>query len=90
MFPRTLWFAAGVGAGVYGVVRTRRLAESLTADGLRDRWNGVTVGWRMFTDTVVNESRAHEAELRERYGLVPHGLPELTSGHQMSRKREIN
>lgn len=88
--PRALWFAAGAGAGVCAAVRTRRLAESLTADGLRDRWSGLTLGWRMFTDEVKTESRAHQAELRERYGLVPDGLPELTSGHQMSRKREIN
>ena len=34
---RTLWFVAGAGAGVYGMVRGRRAAEALTVDGLRDR-----------------------------------------------------
>ena len=34
---RPLWFVAGAGVGVYAAARARRAAESLTADGLRDR-----------------------------------------------------
>ena len=32
---RGLWFVAGAGAGVYAMVRGRRLAEAFTAEGLR-------------------------------------------------------
>ena len=39
---RALWFVAGAGAGVYGLVRGRRAAESFTADGLRDRVDALT------------------------------------------------
>lgn len=83
MLPRGLWFVAGAGAGVYAVSRVRRLADSMTAEGLRHRWNGVTVGWQMFTDEVSSHARAREAELRDRYDLAPLApptLPELTSG----------
>ena len=47
---RGLWFAAGAGAGIYAMTRARRLAEAFTADGLRDRWEAVTLGARMFRD----------------------------------------
>ncbi len=71
---------AGAGAGVYAMVRGRRAAEVLTADGLRDRWNGLGVGARMFRDEVAAGRAEKETELRERLGLVPHGRPELESG----------
>lgn len=83
MLPRGLWFVAGAGAGVYAMARARRAAESLTVEGLRDRWNGVSVGWQMFTDEMRTSAHAREAELRERYDLAPlapHPLPELNSG----------
>ena len=63
---RSFWFVAGAGAGVYAMVRGRRAAEALTADGLRDRLSGLEVAARMFRD--------------DRYGLVPHGTPELEGG----------
>lgn len=94
MIPRGLWFVAGAGAGVYAMSRARRLAESLTADGLRDRWNGLSVGWQMFADEVSSHSRARESELREQYGLAP--LPSLAPqelpnrASEQSRKREIS
>lgn len=77
---RGLWFVAGAGAGVYAMVRGRRAAEALTVDGLRDRWSGVTLGAGMFRGEVAQGSAEKETELRERYGLVPHGRPELDGG----------
>ncbi|WP_191907932.1 DUF6167 family protein [Nocardioides cynanchi] len=74
---RGFWFAAGAGAGAYAVVRARRMAEVFTADGLSDRWHALTVGARMFRDEVAQGQAEAEYDLRERFGLVPHGLPEL-------------
>ena len=76
---RGFWFVARAGAGVYAMVRGRRAAEALTADGLRDRWKGISLGVRMVRDEVAQGQAEKETELRERYGLVPHGIPELTS-----------
>jgi hypothetical protein len=59
------------------MVRGRRLAESFTADGLRDRAAALGVGARMFRDEVAQGRAEKETELRERLGLAPHGLPEL-------------
>jgi Family of unknown function (DUF6167) len=49
----------------------------LTVDGLRDRWSGITLGARLLRDEVARGQAEKETELRERYGLVPHGTPEL-------------
>ena len=76
---RGLWFVAGAGAGVYTMVRVRRLKEAFTADGLSDRWHALTLGARMLRDEVAQGQAEAETELRERFGLVPHGVPELTS-----------
>ncbi|MEJ7795423.1 MAG: DUF6167 family protein [Nocardioides sp.] len=76
---RTLWFVAGAGAGIYGMVRGRRAAESFTADGLRDRVDALTLGARLFRDEVAQGAAERETELRERFGVLPHGRPELTS-----------
>lgn len=78
---RGVWFVAGAGAGVYAMVRGRRAAEALTLDGLRDRVNGLALGARMLRDEVAQGQHEREIELRARYGLVPHGLPELTQAH---------
>ncbi|GCD88820.1 DUF6167 family protein [Nocardioides sp. LS1] len=77
---RGFWFAAGAGAGVYAMVRGRRAAEVLTVDGLKDRLAGLEVGARLLRDEVAQGRVEKETELRERYGLVPHGTPELTGG----------
>jgi hypothetical protein len=77
---RGLWFVAGAGAGIYGMVRGRRAAEALTVDGLKDRLSGLEVGARLFRDEVAQARIDKETELRERYGLVPHGRPELEGG----------
>jgi hypothetical protein len=74
---RGLWFVAGAGAGVYASVRARRVKEAFTADGLSDRWHALTLGVRMFRDEVAQGQAEAETELRERFGLVPHGRPEL-------------
>ena len=77
---RSLWFVAGAGAGIYVMVRGRRAAEAFTADGLRDRVDGLAVGARMFREEVAAGRVEKETELRERLGLVPHGRPELVAG----------
>jgi hypothetical protein len=68
---------AGAGAGVYAMVRARRLKEAFTVDGLSDRWQALTLGARMLRDEVAQGQAEAETELRERLGLVPHGVPEL-------------
>ncbi len=82
---RGLWFVAGAGAGIYAVVRGRRAAEVFTADGMRDRFGAAAVGLKMFRDEVAQGKAEAETDLRERLGLVPHGVPELTPGatHQL-------
>ena len=88
---RGLWFMAGAGAGVYAMTRARRLKEAFTAEGLRDRWEAITLGARMLCDDVAQAQAEKETELRERFGLAPHGLPELTapaSGRDSSIDRE--
>ena len=77
---RSLWFAAGAGAGVYAMVRVRRLAEAFTADGLRDRLAGLEAAARVFSSEVRAGRAERETELRERLGLAPHGVPELERG----------
>lgn len=74
---RGLWFIAGAGAGVYATARARRLKEAFTVEGLRDRWEAVTLGARLLRDDVAQAQADKETELRERFGLAPHGLPEL-------------
>lgn len=77
---RALWFVAGAGAGAYGLIRGRRAAEAFTVDGMRDRVEALLLGARLFRDEVAQGAAEREPELRERYGLHPHGRPELTAG----------
>jgi hypothetical protein len=70
---RSLWFVAGAGVGVYAMNRARRVAESLTVDGLRDRASGLAAGARIFRDEVAQGRAEKETQLRERLGLVPDG-----------------
>jgi Family of unknown function (DUF6167) len=74
---RGLWFAAGAGAGAYAVVRARRMAQAFTVDGLADRWHALALGARLFREEVAQGQAEAEFDLRERFGLVPHGVPEL-------------
>jgi hypothetical protein len=85
---RGLWFVAGAGAGIYAVVRGRRAAEALTADGMRDRLGAAAVGLRMFRDEVAQGKAEAETDLRERLGLAPHGIPELQSSSITNREEE--
>ena len=77
---RGLWFAAGAGAGVYAMVRGRRVAEILTADGLQDRLGAVALGARMFRDEVAQGKAEAETDLRERITLGLHERRELMAG----------
>jgi hypothetical protein len=80
---RPLWFVAGAGVGVYAAARARRAAETLTADGLRDRVRGWQAGARLFAEEVHLGRTERETELRDRLGLRPteiaDGTPELTA-----------
>ncbi len=69
---RPLWFVAGAGVGVYAATRARRAAESMTADGIRDRLRGWQVGARLFAEEAQQGRTERETELREQLGLVPH------------------
>jgi len=80
---RPLWFVAGAGVGVYAAARARRVAEALTADGLRDRLRGWQAGARLFAEEVHQGRTERETELREQLGLRPtdigQGPPELAA-----------
>ena len=69
---RGLWFVAGAGAGIYAMIRGRRAAEAMTADGLHDRMEALFLGARLFRDEVAQGTAARETELRERFGVLPH------------------
>ncbi|QCX27445.1 DUF6167 family protein [Nocardioides jishulii] len=66
---RGLWFVAGASAGVYVVTRARRLADSVTAEGFRARWQGITHGARLLSEDVRTAQAQREVELRETLGL---------------------
>ena len=74
---RAIWFAAGAGAGIYAMVRGRRAAEALTAEGLRDRVQALAVGARMFRDEVAQGKAEKESQLRERFGPTYDSTPQL-------------
>lgn len=77
---RGFWFAAGAAAGVYGMVKARRVAEALTADGIRDRASAASVGARMFRDELHQGMADAEVALRDRYEVAAARHRELTSG----------
>ena len=85
---RGLWFVAGAGAGIYAMIRGRRAAEALTIDGMQDRLNGLAVGVRLFGAEVAEGRTEKETELRDRFGLAPHGRPELTTGSPVTHEEE--
>lgn len=62
-----VWFAAGAAAGVYGVVRVRRLAEAFTPDGIRDRLGAAVLGARLLAEEVAQAQAETEHRLREQY-----------------------
>jgi len=71
------WFAAGAGAGVYAMIRGRRAAEVLTADGLRDRLQALGTGARLFREEVAAGRAERESELRARYSAAYDSTPRL-------------
>ncbi|MCB0906131.1 MAG: hypothetical protein KDB63_03305 [Nocardioidaceae bacterium] len=88
---RGFWFLAGAGAGVYAMTKARRVAEAFTVEGVRDRVSGAAAAARIFRDEMVAGQQEKESELRERLGLVPHGMPELTAaGGQPAGPRRID
>lgn len=87
---RGLWFAAGAGVGIYAMVRGRRAAEAFTPDGLRDRWQAVGVGARLFRDEVAQAKVEKEAELRERFGPAYDSTLQLTSSHSSNEDDDTN
>lgn len=79
MLGRGLWFAAGAAAGVYGMVRAKRVVEAFTVDGMRDRVGAAVVGARMFSEELAQGAVEAETDLREKYEIAANGLraPEL-------------
>ena len=77
---RGFWFAAGAAAGVYGMVKARRVVEAFTADGLRDRASAASVGARMLRDEFHQGRTDAEAGLRESYQVAAARHRELISG----------
>jgi len=74
---RGLWFVAGTAAGVYATAKARTAAEALTVDGIHDRLTGWFAGARVLREELRAGTVEKETELRERYGLPPHGVPQL-------------
>jgi hypothetical protein len=63
---RGLWFVAGGSAGIYMMVKARRVAEAFTPEGLRDRMAGLGLGAHLFAEEVRAGMAEKETELRER------------------------
>src|SRR5690606_12522522 len=83
---RPLWFVAGAGVGVYAAARARRLTDSLTAGGMRDRVHAWRAGARLFAEEVHQGRTERETQLREQLGLpLTEGRPELEQGGRASR-----
>ena len=77
---RGFWFAAGAAAGVYGMVKARRVAEAFTADGVRDRASAASVGARMFREEFQQGRTDADLDLRARIAVAEAGRRELASG----------
>lgn len=67
-------FGAGVAAGVYGVVKVRRIAEAFTPDGMRDRIGAAVLGARLFREEVAQGQADAETQLREHYRTLEAGV----------------
>lgn len=83
MIGRGIVFVAGVGVGVYGMVKARRTAEALTPDGLRDRLGALSLGAHLLREEVAAGMAEKETELRHRLSLdAPRTItPELEGRH---------
>lgn len=76
---RGFWFAAGAAAGVYGMVKARRVKEAFTADGIRDRANAASLGARMLREEFHQGRVDAEIDLRDRIELAAARQRELAS-----------
>ncbi|HET8560668.1 MAG TPA: DUF6167 family protein [Marmoricola sp.] len=76
---RSVWFLAGAGAGVYVMVKARRVAEALTPEGLRDRLAALELGAHLFGEEVRTGMAEKETELRLRLGVALDGAPQLAA-----------
>lgn len=76
---RGLWFVAGAGVGIYGMVRARRAAEAFTPEGIRDRLAGLELGAHLFAEELRTGMQEKETELRERLGMALDGPGELSA-----------
>jgi hypothetical protein len=61
------------------MLRGRRAAEALTADGLHDRWQALALGARLFREEVAGGKAEAEARLRERLSPATLEAPALQS-----------
>ncbi len=78
MMRGPVWFAAGAAAGVYGMVKVRRVAEAFTPDGMRDRVHAAFLGARIFAEEVAQGQADAEDRLRQHYRKLGANVPELT------------
>ncbi|MGA8256156.1 MAG: DUF6167 family protein, partial [Nocardioides sp.] len=76
--------------GIYAAVRARRVAESVSVDGLRDRVGAAVVGARIFRDEVAQGRAEAETDLRERMGLVLHGGAEAPRSLDAPRQHHLD
>lgn len=83
---RGLWFVAGAGLGVYAMNRARKVAESLTVEGLRARWQGVQHAARLLNEDVRQAQADREHELRADLGLP--ALPRSGDTPQLSGRAD--
>lgn len=79
MIGRGVVFVAGVGVGVYGMVKARRAAEAVTPDGIRDRLSALSLGAHLLREEVQAGMTQREGELRQRLGLALDNVPALES-----------
>ncbi len=68
---RVTWFAAGVAAGAYGLLKARRTARNFTPDGVAARAAALGAGFRVFTSEVSVGMAQRESELREQLTPPP-------------------
>lgn len=70
---RVTWFSVGAATGIYGILKARRAAQSLTPGGLRARAAAVGAGFRVFSAEVTVGMAEREAELRADTAMLPRG-----------------
>ncbi|MFC6154710.1 DUF6167 family protein [Nocardioides yefusunii] len=66
---RAVWFVAGASAGVYAMNKARQFAGTLSAEGMKARWQGVTHGARLVVADAKQAQATKEDELRVKLGL---------------------